>query len=752
MYRRIKQMIKPLVLTLLAALIVLIGGVMMVLWGSLPMLSGQYQLSNLNAPLSIERDARGISSIHALNREDLTRALGFLHAQDRFFQMDLMRRASAGELSELFGEKTLAFDQSRRLHRFRSRVQTVYLGLPERDRDLLEAYSAGVNEGLNALKVSPFEYFVIGTSPEPWKPEDSLLVCVNLFFALQDSTGDESLKRMLMKDLLPEDVYEFFIHNGSVWEAALDGSHQLLLPIPKKESFKYLEGKKEEDFPVILEPTLGGSNQWAITRERSHDGHAQLACDMHLTLAVPNIWYRAAFDYFEHGERYQVDGATLPGTPVMVVGSNRHVAWGFTNAHVLTCKLIPADALPFKVFYETIKVKGGEPHQMEVKETEYGPISPNLYLGQQMAFDWVAHDPDAMNIELLQLEKAKNIHDALDISKNIRVPILNLIVADSEGNIAWTLIGKIPGIDVSDYPVIVNPTENYLWTANNRTLGGEWLKRVGSESYLTGVRSYQIREALRSFNGAIPQDSLALQLQIETKFFNRWQRLLIEELELASPNEKRIQLLDVVTVWDGTCNKDSAAYYWIHEFRRLTSKSILDRILAPCVPHTHDFLFYFHDFEEPVWTIVNEQPEYLVNPAYRSWNEELLSHIDEMVAQVSVAEIKQATWGKHNTLRIHHPFGRSSSLMSFLLDPSSVPVSGDYYVPKTLYWTTGASQRMVVSPGHEEEGIFHMPGGQSGHPLSPFYRLGYEDWLQGTPSPFLPGAPIHRLELLPIPI
>ncbi|MBA3816538.1 MAG: penicillin acylase family protein, partial [Parachlamydiaceae bacterium] len=266
---KLKAKLKFLAFFVIGGLLIVGLGIYLTLRGSLPVLSGEKELSALSSPVHVYRDALGIPSIHAENRIDVARALGFIHAQDRFFQMDLMRRAAAGELSEILGSEALEFDQTRRLHRFRFKSEALLPKLSQEEQALLLAYTEQVNAGLNALTTRPYEYYLLGTTPAPWRPEDSLLVCFGLFFELQDSSGQGALKRGIMERLLPQEVYNFFVKNGSAWKAALDGSEVPILPIPDSQSFEYLHKSFGKTSPTSFQPKLGGSNQWAVTKERS---------------------------------------------------------------------------------------------------------------------------------------------------------------------------------------------------------------------------------------------------------------------------------------------------------------------------------------------------------------------------------------------------------------------------------------------------------------------------------------------------
>jgi penicillin amidase len=742
---------------------------------SLPLTKGRISISGLSNEVRVDRDSKGIPTIIGHSRTDVAQTLGFLHAQDRFFQMDLMRRAAAGELSELFGKEALEFDKQRRLHQLRVNAKNIYIHLSPQEKEILHAYTLGVNQGLQHLGARPFEYFLLRVKPQEWKKEDTVLVGLSLFFELQDSTGTYDLARGYLRKQLPDSTYDFFMDNGSAWDSALDGSRKPIVEIPGPDEFHFHQENHLVNHPSIP-LKLGGSNQWAVIGARTKNGAGMVACDMHLNFSVPTIWYRAAFKFIDtEGEPIHIIGATLPGTPFMAVGSNQHIAWGFTNGYIDTTDLVMVSPnpnnekeyltingpVPFESHSEQINIKGEPPETFIINKTIWGPILSETFYGHTIAVQWIAHLPSCFNLRTVELETTKSAYEALAILDNIKIPIMNFVVADKEGHIGWKWVGALPhrmGFDGSVpvqgasvdalwkgllnpslYPEIIDPSEGHLWTANNRTLENPPFV-VGQ--YLNGIRAHQIKKRLQDLENTIPTDMLEIQLDDEAIFFKRWQKLLVQILEKASPNPRRKELLEIMKNWHGHCSTDSSAYYWIRTWRKSTYDTVFKRLL----PENCYFALHMFDFEEPLWKLVSEKPEYLINPLYPSWDDELLSIADSMMHEESPLN---KTWGSANTLEINHPMSHALPILDTWLNMPHVPVGGDFYVPYLNNPIAGASQRMVVSPGNEEEGIFHMPCGQCGHPLSPHYRDSHSDWLNGTPSPFLPDEAVTSLVLLP---
>ncbi len=321
----------------LGAMVVLIVALVAVGWlllrASLPDLQDDVVVAGIDDAVTIERDANGIPVITASTRSDLAFGTGFAHGQDRFFQMDLIRRQAAGELSELVGAPAINVDRRYRFHRFRTRAQTVYEAATEAERQLMEAYAAGVNAGLASLDARPFEYFVLGSEPRPWEPQDSLLAVYAMYMQLNDPRASKETRRGLAHSVLPPEVYAWMYPQGTSWDAPIMGEARATASIPSADVYSIRH--VADTAPPANEQgryPLRGSNNWAVSGALTSNGRALVSNDMHLGHAVPNIWYQARLRIAGPGGR-DVAGVTLPGAPFVISGSNTHVAWGYTNSY-----------------------------------------------------------------------------------------------------------------------------------------------------------------------------------------------------------------------------------------------------------------------------------------------------------------------------------------------------------------------------------------------------------------------------------
>lgn len=774
------------------------------LHSSLPILDGQISL-NAPAPATITRDKNGLVTIYAKDRKAVAFALGFTHSQERFFQMDLLRRNSAGELSELFGEVALDFDSRVRLHQFRKRANELTRSLPPEHLAILEAYTDGVNDGLKSLSTRPFEYLLLRQHPKLWQASDSLLVLFSMYMDLQYEFGSrEQLLGILKSNLMP-DVYRFLTPKGSRWDAAIDGSSFKSTPIPtsKFEAVPLLNAlpfasRQDDTFELFnnKHESLPGSNSWVVSGQFTESGAAILANDMHLGIRMPNIWFRAGFKYLSaQGKQVQVNGVTLPGTPAMVVGSNRNLAWGFTNSYgdwsdviVLTTNedgsqyLTPGGYVDFETETEVVRIKDGQSKFVEIHKTIWGPVIGKDPQGQALVLKWVAHDSAGVNFNLLDLENATNINDGINIAHSLGIPAQNVVFADVNGDIAWTIAGAIPNrksklakpdwqtpqdwsngeyywdnyLPSAQIPVIKSPKQGKIWTANSRIVGGDMLRKIGNGGYALGARAQQIRDLLMAVEKADEESMLAIATNHEARFLSRWQKLLLDEI-LTETFVAEHNLADArqhIIEWQGKASKSSVGYTIVQQFRNQLRKELFENLLADLKKLQSgdiDLHIIRHQLEVPMWALVTQKPSHIKPSGFESWTVFLQTRFFKTFKDLEIryGNIDNANWGNVNKTNIQHPLSKAIPILSGLLDMPSQEVTGDSYMPNVQGPSFGASERFVVEPGQEQDAVLHMPSGQSGHPLSPYYGSGHQDWVEGSPTPLLPGKTIYKLEISP---
>lgn len=785
---------KWLVLSVLTLLLLIALGLYTSLRLSLPALDGNSATYHVNAPTELSRDELGHAIINANDIFDAAYALGFAHAQDRFFQMDLQRRAASGSLSQWVGDIALDVDKKARFHQFEKRAKVVFDNLPSKQQELLVRYAHGVNDALSEYTLPPFEYLAAGVDIKQWRPTDSILVIYSMYLDLQGSQVELDLAREALLSTFGNDVYSF-ITQPSNYQAALDASEIPLLesPIPdypaslrpithspEDSNDESLERDPEDESAQNLNdndntaiaraqyngtelPDIG-SNNWAVTGSHTTSGAGLLANDMHLGLRVPIIWYRAQLNYQESGSDVQVTGVSLPGIPGIVVGTNGHIAWGFTNANLDNVDWIELDeTTPTSTVTERIPLPDDE-HTFEFEVSSYGPVKE--LNGKRYALNWVAHHPFAANLNITNFGTAKNIQTAIKIGQRIAIPTQNLVIVDEGGNAVWlpggavmerqqasfTAIPEQEALNITPkralkLPMVLNPDMGRIWTANARVISADDFKVWGDGGYALGARGQQIRDRLFEKDTFTETDFYAIQLDNHARFLIPWQHLLYGLLNIQDIEFKPD--LAYLNTWDECACEDSVGYTLVKYFRQEVVQTLFGGVLSTLDQQGVNSRTLLRGIEPAVWQLIHSQPESWLPADIESFDELLVDAYrrakHKLLDKYSPVEANMETlaWGKVNALSVKHPFADQIPLVGKMLNMQQVEGFGDTYMPAVQAPSFGASERFFVSPGHLEDAILTLPGGQSGHPLSEFYASGFNDYATHAATPLLPNEPIY---------
>ncbi|HSJ55799.1 MAG TPA: penicillin acylase family protein, partial [Anaerolineae bacterium] len=514
---------------LLIGAAVLAGALWVLLRRPLPRTQGRLKLPGLHGPVEVIRDRWGVPHIYAGDDHDLFFAQGFVHAQDRMWQMEFQRRLAAGRLSEVIGAQTVEIDRYFRVLQLRRAAEADVAALSDDARQAVEAYTEGVNAYLAAHKGRcSVEFTLLRFEPEPWRPVDCLSWLKVMAWNMGCNWSSE-IVRARLADVLGADLAADLepsypssspsIAGGSGLPAgtppppngwgtpalreALARAAGLLAPLsppPPPEGTEAMRPGAVVTAPVASGPSTANSNQWAVAGGRTATGRPLLANDTHLLLQLPTAWYQAHL----HGGRYHVAGATLPGMPGVAVGHNEQCTWGITIAwhdaqDLYVERFHPDDPRRYEyrgqwrqaaVHREEIRVKGrAEPVVQEVVVTHHGPIVSSL-VGEPvpLALRWVAHDPCDIVGAVLKLNRARTWDEFRAATECWAAPSLNFVYADVAGNIGFLQAGRVPvrkgdglapvpgwtgeyewghELTLDELPHALNPESGWLATANH---------------------------------------------------------------------------------------------------------------------------------------------------------------------------------------------------------------------------------------------------------------------------------------------
>ena len=670
----------------------------------------------------------------------------------------------------------------------RKRAESFIPHYPQQHQRLLNAYTQGVNEGLTALNSKPFEYWLLNQAPQPWQPADTILTLYSMYLDLQYHDGRRDISIDLMGQHLPEDLALFLDPAGNQWDAPIDNTIRNASAIPDNSWPVNTSAITQNSIDMQPADLLPGSNNWAVAGQLTPYKSAMLANDMHLGIAVPNIWFRASFEWPGH----KVHGVSLPGTPNLIVGSNEHLAWGFTNSYgdwsdVIRLQLsadkqqylTPEGYKPFRIESETIAVTGAADENLTLKLTQWGPVIGKDQQGNLLVYRWVAHDAQGANLNIINMESARTVQQGMQVATTAGMPAQNMMLADRQGQIGWTISGPIPnrqGFDgrrisdwsngsnnwngylaAEDYPKVHNPQQQRLWTGNSRVVGGEMYAKIGDGGYALGARSQQIRDNLLAKASFNERDLLDIQLDDRAVFLTPWRKLLLEQVLPFTEFEHKQQAIDTIQNWSARASTDDLGYLLVRQFRLKTRNLIFEPLSHYLKQQNPAFNFrsIANQLEAPLWQMVSQQPLHLLPEGYTTWQQLLVRALTQSLQELNekYGDWRELNWGKFNHVEVQHPMSRFVPMLGTLANMQAVPQAGDSHMPRISGQTSsgafGSSQRLVVAPGQEQNAILHMPSSQSGHPLSPYFGSGHRDWAQGNATALLPGEITYQLQLIP---
>lgn len=790
---------------ILGSLILLASLALLFAWWTvrqaLPQVDGTLALPGLQAEVVAERDALGVPVITASSLEDLALAQGYVTAQDRLWQMDLTRRVAAGELAEIVGRAALATDIENRTYGFRQAAEASLAIMDPKMKGLLEAYARGVNLYIeHHQKRLPLEFRMLGYQPRPWAPVDTLLVHAYMYEVLTTTWRWELSRARVQAIVGPERAREmypvespldhFIVGDEKTGEAPARPARQSPMQPPRtvpaapEVPLEYF-AQWRRDIEVAL-----GSNNWVVSGSRTYSGKPMLANDTHLPLRVPDTWYMVHL----RAPGYRTKGFTLPGTPLVVIGHNERIAWGFTNngadvQDLFAERLNPENPKQYwaggqwraaEVRAEVIKIKGEADHALEVAVTRHGPIvHRDGHTGY--ALRWTALEPGGLGAGFSLLGRAQNWQEFLAAMREVSGPAQNAVYADVDGNIGFVMAARVPvrkngtGAtpvpgDTDDFawtgyipfeqlPQVLNPAEGVIATANARVVGPGYRPYL-TDRWYSPYRTAQIFRLLGTRTGLRPRDFIEIQADTRSIPHMMLAQQLHAAMQKYPPKDERVKmLLDFVPKWEGTTEAASRLVGLIEYTRRQVRQMILQPVLGDDERHyewSRSQIFFDNVLRDrPAHWLPKEFPDY--DALLMAAAERAAARLEQEARAAGIANPErpeQWRWGNFIKLRMLHPLAQSGFL-SRHLSVTHVDQSGTAYSIKQTGRSVGPAMRFVADLHDWDNSLMNLTMGQSGHYLSRNYRDQFDAWYwgRGVPSEFsdaaVQGAVRHRLRLTP---
>ncbi len=742
-----------------------------------PVVDGRFYLSALHQPVTIQRDQWGIPYIRAEDRHDLFVAQGFVHAQDRLWQMELNRRAALGTLSAVFGRATLDTDRLSRTLGFTRLAHGTWAQMKGSSRADVVAYSDGVNAFLQSGQSLPLEFHLLRHQPQPWQPLHTIAYARLQMWALTEGASGELVTTQLIQRLGEERARDLLPHYPAESPVTLPEGIEVngLLGTAVSSAFmgKYTSNGAGR-----------GSNGWVIAASRSASGHALLSNDMHLPLTTPSVWH---FQHLHSQDGFQVAGFTQPGLPYVLIGRNEHIAWGATLSYIdcedfFVEKLHPDEPTQYEfagkwrqaeTFTEKIAVRGQSDHVEEVICTHHGPIVPQFQKGQEphraLALASMALQPKLEVDGFGLLNQARNWDEFETAVAHIPSPSLNLLYADVQDNIGYWVTGKVPvraagdgltpapgwagthewisEIPFAEMPHALNPKQGYIVSANHRLVKDEYPHYLG-QIWRNGYRAQRIEQLIHS------QDKLSLTdcQRFQQDFYSIPGHQLAKHLQYLEPITEAVHLSwHWLVHWDGWLGADSVGGAVYEVFIAQLAQALL-------APHLNTQLRQqylgvgpdpklnpvntFHNYWAATilrW-LTEENSDWLPAPPGREQLlQDCLAQTTAVLQQTLGPDPQQWQWGRLHQAQFPHALGVIRPLTT-LFTPPPFPIGGDgdtvfqtSILPDSPYASNAisVSSRHVIDMGNMNQITAILAPGQSSH----VGNLHYDDllplWRQG---------------------
>jgi len=719
------------------------------------------QLTGLTEEVTVLRDSFGVPHIYAENENDLYRATGFVMAQDRLWQMDLLRRVTQGRLSEILGKEQKNTDLLMRALRMQEKSETILAKAEPEITRALEAFADGMNQYIENYPLPP-EFKILGYKPEPWKPVHSINLIGYMSWDLTSGWGIESLLSQLKNELSSEQI-------------------QYLIPDMKKHEtsifpdFNFSKVNIEETLLSASKnlENLGieifyGSNNWAVSGQKSKTGKPLFANDMHLGLFAPGIWYQM---HQNVEGKLNVTGLVLPGQPLIIAGHNDSIAWGMTNVMVddldfyaetlnddSTKYLLDGEWKNLRIKNEIIKTKEGEEFKEVLKFTHRGPLVNRFKSSAEipLSIHWIGNEPSNEIRSLYLLNRAKNWTDFRDAAKTFKAVSQNIIYADVAGNIGLQTSAGVPlregsGIEIypgetskydwtslvpfEELPFEFNPERGYLSSANNKTVSDDYPHYI-SHWFAIPNRIDRIREMLDEKEKFGIDDFEKMHSDFKSKKSEKMVSEFLEALQTEPNwNETQTSAYELLKNWDFVLSRESQAASVFEILYRKTIENFMKDDVSD--EHFEALKGQRMLLENLMLNILPEKTSMWIDDKntteIETFNDIVIRSFKETVNDLT-AELGTDTdnwnWGKIHTFTINHPLGVVDILDKvFSLNKGPFEVGGSFhtvcpysYSYNNLYNVNhGASHRHIFDVSNWDASKTIIPTGTSGIPASDFY-------------------------------
>jgi penicillin amidase len=752
-----------------------------------PERNGILQLKGITAPIEIVWDQWDIPHIYASNKLDVIFAQGYIHAQERLWQMDFNRRLVAGRLSEILGKEAIPLDRWMRILGMRRVSEKQPSAIDKETISILDSYAAGVNAFIEKEKF-PVEISLLGYKPEQWTIVDSISWVKMMAWDLCVNWEAEILRAQIITQIGSEKAAEL--------EPGYAKDQPLIIPPGVDYSCIGSEAVRRATKAKPLKGSTAkeglGSNNWVLSGKRTSTGMPLLANDMHLQMNIPPIWYENHLV----ADDLNVTGISFPGIPLVIGGHNEKVAWGFTNGFTDVQDLyierlrrtkdnlveyeFKDNWLEAEVFWEEIQVKDGNPILEEIIVTHHGPIinslSPDFIGESPLALRWTAFELDNGLSALLQMNLAENCEEFREALRRWTLPAQNIVYADVEGNIGYSLPGKLPirangngrvpvpgwtgeyewvgYVPYEELPHLFNPPQEYIATANNKVVDDDYPHWIGYE-YVSGNRAQRIVELIEAKEKLSVEDIGRMQMD-QTSPAARKVAKVLGELKSDSPELDAV--LEKMRFWDGNLLVDSAEAAIYEVFIRKIIFCLLEIKLGPLTEH--------YAGKGPLPII---QEGSMLGERSREWiletlgtplspwfdlsdglarEDHLLGALQESIDFLKATcgpSMEDWEWGKLHQITFSHPLGSVKPLDRFF-NCGPYPLGGDGDTIWAAFTTlqdlsnngiVGPPFRFIADLSNWNNSLGILAPGQSGHPFNPSYSKNIQAWLNGEYHPML---------------